>query len=314
MIPGIGCKSFAKKSPSMDGKYQYATTASNVPRICRSEDHGVTWATLSLPELSYKAVGVSSTGQYVTAVANSYQYAFVSSDYGVNWTEVYFTGNYLNFQAVIISDNGRYQSILVSSYVGWFNSTNYGVSFTQTLGDYNWRGQGTVNSWGEQGIASAASPANPFMSYDNGASFSYLDIPVRSYQDLQISHINNYKLTAVNQGYVYRSVNGAGFSPVLSDVTRSYQVCAVSGTGQYMYVGAGYEHIYKSSDYGVTWSQSTTNIMSGYTGLRCNYAGNIVIRVTLGGYISRSEDFGATWTDKESYRSWTSCAMNRING
>lgn len=146
-------------SVSRSGRGQYVLSGSSTGAIKVSGDYGVTWATrsctLSLtPGGPYDMPGtcVSDSGQYMYTIAfNSSGFAICkSSDYGVNWTNIYYyavTGfgqqTQLPYPKIACSGNGQYVTAVVNIQNNSFDwgsriikSSNFGTSFSVSS-DFN---------------------------------------------------------------------------------------------------------------------------------------------------------------------------------
>jgi hypothetical protein len=201
-------------------------------------------------------VSVSATAQYQTAVVSAGD-IFISSDYGINWTQI--TIGPLNFVSVSISATGQYQTVLVNGgYI--YNSSDYGVTWTQNTG----AGTGGWN------IVSISATGQYQTAVDNTPGFIY---------------------TSSNYGLTWTQNTGAGtrvWRSVSLSKTGQYQT-AVAAPG-----GSGY--IYISSDYGVTWTQNTGAGLAGWFSVSVSATGQYQTAVVISGYIYNSSDYGVTWT------------------
>lgn len=59
--------------------------------------------------------------------------------------------------------------------------------------------------------------------------------------------------------------------------------------------GGGLGYLYKSTDYGTTWTELTTAGQLNWTGLVCNSSGSIVTAAAAGAGLYKSTDGGTTW-------------------
>lgn len=92
--------------------------------------------------------------------------------------------------------------------------------------------------------------------------------------------------------------------------TMNYNSCAISGSGQYMYVASSLGYTLQSSDYGVTWSipsaiqgpqQSQTELTVSHTGQHALVTRRKIVTPTLYGNASASwYQNGITWTASAS--------------
>lgn len=85
------------------------------------------------PVYGFAAVVCSQNGQYVVVTTQQTYQMFVSSDYGVTWSEVTYPGEMIGFgvSAMAISENGQYViGISANNYDNIFLSSDYGLSWT----------------------------------------------------------------------------------------------------------------------------------------------------------------------------------------
>ena len=71
-----------------------------------------------------------------------------------------------------------------------------------------------------------------------------------------------------------------------------------SGKIQVVAVYGGY--IYRSTDYGVTWNQVTSDAARNWYSVAMSSDGKYQTAVIYGGYIYRSTDYGVTWNQATS--------------
>lgn len=108
-----------------------------------------------------------------------------------------------------------------------------------------------------------------------------------------------------------RSVTGISFPALASTVT-----CAIARSSpNIMYCanagGSGGRYIYKSTDYGSTWSEITTPGSTNWHSIICNSTGTIVLATETNG-IHRSTNGGSTWTNIAPFgnTAWGPCCMS----
>jgi hypothetical protein len=92
------------------------------------------------------------------------------------------------------------------------------------------------------------------------------------------------------------------------DSNRNWQGVSVSRTGQYQTAIVTSGQIYRSTDYGVTWTAVETN--RAWNGISISSDGQYQTAVVSGGQIYRSIDYGITWSAVESNRFWDGIAMS----
>lgn len=294
--------------------------------------YGANWETSNFSDTSgYMSMTISSTGKYIMTGLSSGG-ILLSSDNGKSYTQVYNTT--LSCTTVGVSSTGKY---LIAGILDGSSNT------------------GTV-----------------YLSTDIGASWTSLSAPYSSnyYMSAKISDSSQY-IFAVISGGVNRIVRGgvdlydlsgistvnSGYldigyklSPNMSLVTAlpsssnlSWQGIGGSSDGQYLIATAYGSGLYRSSDWGNTWTQSTQtsgnweNVSVTGDGMYAlaNINANVYRSIDWGntwalvatatkpvskvsvstnaqymyfiaynGKIYRSTDFGVTWEQTESDRTW----------
>ena len=84
-------------------------------------------------------------------------------------------------------------------------------------------------------------------------------------------------------------------------------------SGKYQTAVASGGYIYRSTDYGVTWNQATSDTSRYWQLVAMSGDGKYQTAVVNGGYIYRSTDYGVTWNQITSdvTRNWQSVAINK---
>ncbi len=99
-------------SMSSTGQYQTMVIGNDVYRT-EDGDAGTTWESIKITpdEITWKAIAVSSTGQYQCAVGTN-SHIFESVDYGVTWSPYGFVADW---SAIAISSDGQIQSACINN-------------------------------------------------------------------------------------------------------------------------------------------------------------------------------------------------------
>ena len=203
---------------------------------------------------------ISYTGQYIAGI-NSGQIA-VSSNYGLSFTN---SSSITNPVLVKMSGNGQYLLCIniSGSVYTVYKSSNYGGTWAST--GYSYTG------------------ANQYTLYSKSACLSY---------DGQYQ----YFLIRYNGGTVlYRSSNfGVSFTTITQPSSPIYEICC-SSNGQNMILVLQTASVYRSGDYGSTWTIGTVAYNNDLYGISCSSSGQYVM---IGGYGKPqwSNDYGATFT------------------
>ena len=214
-ITGITYNSINKTTMSSSGQYMAICSSF---KLQMSSDYGVTWITTSAPATGYRSVDMSSSGQYIVAAAASGALPglFLSSNYGVTWTQVQASGNvtcsisasgqYISagsgyssdygvtwnnyvgvlgdITGVVISKTGQYQYINSRNggtpYI--YRSTNFGVTWTLIFSVYlNFRRINSVSYDGKFVYAADGYLGSAYRSDDFGVTFTNMGLPTPTY-------------------------------------------------------------------------------------------------------------------------------------
>ncbi len=204
-------------------------------------------------------IAASETGQYMTCGNTAGGGIFVSSDYGVNWTEQMGAGTH-GWGETAMSGNGQY---IASTFWGgdvWMSS-DYGVTWTSHAPGGNSGGWELlqISNTGQYMTANNSTTSEAYISNDYGATWT--TIP-----SLSGMIINNLSM---------------------------------SGTGQYITVTQTNGYIYTSDDYGSTWTSRPTAGSLQWTSLGASVSadGQYQVAIASGNVVRKSIDYGATWTD-----------------
>ena len=263
---------------SSTGQYQTAVVYSG--QIFTSTDFGVTWTERTTGATrNWYSVSLSSTGQYQTAVVYSGQ-IFTSTDFGVTWVQRSTSTRTNAFTRIKSSASGQYQ-LATSGPTGNTNgqlyvSSDYGRTWMPRRGLGTWLG-GAVSATG--GVMTTfstptAATATILRSTDYGTTFT--DIPGTT-------------LTGTTYWRAIAATNSAAVQTALA------------------YGGA----IYRSADYGSTWSNTGITIdgnASANTVTPRNWqdiavsaeTGAIQVTCVSGGYLYVSADTGANWASSST--------------
>lgn len=244
-------------------------------------DYGV-WDNYSIvgpAALQWQGLAISDSGQYISGVVMS-GYIFVSTDYGVTFTQ---RGSVKNWWNISMSGDGQYQTAVprgtgtttaTQGYI--WRSINYGTTWTQVgLLNKSWLNVSMSKS-GQYQTAVSMSSANPSI----GAAI--------------VSVSSNY---------------GSTWTTVLSGTT--YGSVALSESGQYQVIADTSRKVMLSSDYGATWGQILLTSTGYVQGLAMSDDGMRITAVEDGGHIWVSSDRGSNWTEKmDAIQGWETVDMS----
>lgn len=127
--------------------------------------------------------------------------------------------------------------------------------------------------------------------YNNG----FIDSIRTSYDGQYIlvsAEANKKILRSSNYGVSWSNITS---TQIPSLATQGARGCAISSTGQYMYVGSASGPVSRSSDYGVTWSSLGTGNFN-CQGIDCNTDGTQIIFNKMGNSVWRGSNYGNTLT------------------
>jgi hypothetical protein len=244
--------------------------------------------------------GTPSSGK--TRLSGDFKYHFyacsvpmLSDDYGKYFDSTGLTSR--NYSTAAISANdGKYIATVYS--IGYLvKSTNYGVSFANDTepGNLNWRTV-KISATGQYWLLGGYN-TKIWVSSDYGENWTEKDT-ARLYYGTFVSSTGQYQSIIVYQGTNYYSSNyGSTFSAATGLAANKWVEMDGSESGQYQYaVATATKKIYKSSDYGATWSELTNSYADSYEWINCSASGEYIIagKSTKQYY---SDDYGATWSD-----------------
>jgi hypothetical protein len=318
---------------SANGQYQTIASTTSSPTISyiyRSTDYGINWSLVkNITKYApgngiWSSISMSSNGQYQTItltlfgpISTGYPLAaYVSNDYGVNWTQHIFTLVSASTGIVCMSSSGRIQFICSPVNTTMFLSNDYGVNWTTINTGLSFEFSGIcMSSTGQYMSACANLNSN---GTTNGIFISNIPYPT-----INSSGDGNFKGTIHVGGPIILPDNTAiithkpaldynnfgnkwtyYFIPYIVGNTYSisgFQTYSISATGQYGLICNLYPPSYntgyliRSTDYGQTWTQITsTGLLYWYSNC-VSASGKYQSAVVAGGSIYRSENYGITW-------------------
>ena len=298
----------------------------------------------------FNCVSMSGNGKYQTTVqrTQSDDYTcnmsniFVSSNYGVNWTNVSNRAELVqNWTGVGVSDNGQYQ---IASYQpgNVYISNNYGLNWSKTTApDASWYGV-AISGNGRYQLAVSNEyksdlNSNVYLSTDYGANWEaklsaklWLNCSISSNGNIMSAiafsdknEVDEFGILPV--GSIYVSTD-SGMTWINSSVKDYFTNVCVSGNGKYILVCANDcnygpslpRPLYLSSDSGSTWT--TINLNDSWISVAISYDGKYQSATSYyqgvdapnTGYIYESSDYGITWKKNESAKQdeWTGISMS----
>jgi hypothetical protein len=313
---GSGSRDWFSLSMSENGDKIVA--APNNGFIYTSSDFGVTWTERQSPgSRTWRYTDCNGDGSRIIATANT-DSVYISNDSGASWSAVLIeTGK--TFYACSISYSGNKMAVYGSNTYVW-TSSNSGSTWSQQL-----------NTTPITNVAaSICMNKNTVLANDGIYMYSCL---WANYIYRYESNYNQIKLTAYNSrftgfctnstgqymgavipGIIYISNNyGISWTPII--IGGSWTAITVNSTGQYFYAVMTNGFIHKSSNYGVSFEQSSTQANNFAFDVACSSDGSIVYVATgvgNGSFTFRSTDFAVTFTALATLKFWRGvcCSTN----
>jgi len=271
-------KSWKKVSVSSDGHYQNAIN--DLGEIYCSSKYGEpsSWKKkFTITPNPNCCLSMSFNGKYQTASDGSSIY--ISSNYGKTWVKsLDITTTIINTN---ISLNGQYQSI-VSSGDGLYQSSDYGLTWTK---------------------------------YDESSSVSQ---SIRTFPNCSVGLSFTGQYQTIVAQYVYYSHDyGATWHQGTGQIdpynNENWVDTAVTSYGDVQYAAITNGFVYKSTNFGVSWSKLEGLTNKTYTSISCSSNGLNLTLTETNGSIYKSTDAGATWstaTIGNSSNKWNCVAVS----
>lgn len=264
-----------------------------------SNSFGPTDGTVSLVGTSYGRICASQNSQYVFYTNNTVSQAIrISSNYGASFSASNLTGQ---FQSIACSDSGQY--IIAASVVAvssrwvaisinygdtWSWVTNTGIDSTQFV---------AVNRSGQYmyAIPSSATYNQRYYSHDYGATWTSAGDSLMGGTNVICSGDGRYVYYWSSSGRDYYVSSDFGVTytkkTVPSATAGNGFTCSDDGKYVYYYTTTA---IYRSSDYGATWSSYAMAIARSVS-TSCSYDGKHVVMRISDTQFAISDDYGVTF-------------------
>jgi len=244
---------------------QYMVACSDPGYVYISNNFGNSFTEYSVFGFSssqtWTSVAISANGQYITAVMDSTSnsgFAYVSRNYGSDWSRTQLNGTALTCGRCAMSSDGKYQIVSIASNVtNYYLSSNYGSSFESKTFTLSTGGNISAPStrWWDVAVSSSgkymlistySSNSGCYYSKDYGQTWSQVGGIALSYNynSVAMSANGQYMMFApsnssANALYVQNNSpgnSGATFSTYLSSNNisgASFASCAISADGEY---------------------------------------------------------------------------------
>lgn len=197
-----------------------------------------------------------------------------------------------------VSIDGKYQMAFAGGYI--WGSSDYGVTWTQrTTGASKSYTSAAINGTGQYWLTSV-NPGSVWLSTDYGVTFNDVGGGISQNNSRAIISSTGQYQTLVGYYYIWRSTNYGSTWTNVSSVpipTYQYKGAAMSSTGQYQTFGNAYGSLFKSSDYGVNFTEVASDTTRQWSCLAMSSTGQYQTAAIIGDYQWRSSDYGVTWTE-----------------
>jgi hypothetical protein len=257
---------------------------------------------IGAPYNAWYKIANSSTGQYVVAVAFSTG-IYKSSDYGVNWSKL-TNAPAQNWYSISSDSTG--QKLVAGIYNGTiYYSSDGGTSWSTSTGAPSTQWISIASDSTGQLLAAVGINGGIYYSSNYGPTWNIITgTSGILFSSISSSSSGQYLAAVRTNGYIYVS-NNYGISGSWTDrnttVSTTWGCITTSSSGQYMAAGVGSltGYIYLSSDYGVTWAQSTS-VITFWNGITSSSSGQYLAAGTNDGKIYISSNSGVTWNQSSN--------------
>ena len=311
LIYNINGESLVSVSIDPTGAYYFACF-SGLSALTNQRPAGFPMAWPLTNGVYYYQVAISATNQYMAAVAAQPTGNFLvaySSDSGATWTNA---ADFGNVQYIAADSTGHYVVAMLDTGAV-YRSTNYGVTFSQLMNVPAGQYYGITSSSDGTRLVIISNVGGVYVSADSGLNWKETYVNSSIYSGSQVSNYSGqYIYTAfgvsVNLSYDY------GISWYQNFIS-SYGVNAVAcdATGQYVVAACGIDGVYRSTDYGTTWTKqsllSTPSVSNGpaYYSIASDSTGQRLITFdNTSAVVYTSINGGTTWTPNYTEYSSTS--------
>ncbi len=276
------------------------------------EDFGMVWTNVvneELDNISWLSCAISSSGKYQTAV-EEFGDIYISSDYGVTWTNSYNMGN-APTNCISMSFSGQYQTasngvnIMVSNDYGSTWTETYSVGSTQIFVCISLSGRYQLVISSGDSIYRSTDFGVTWNRYDNENTDIYNSIVSFPSIGVCMSYDGRYQTIVCEN--IYRSDDyGVNWitTTILTDEDggiwddHNWYGVDMSSDGRYQVAIEVIGEIYVSTDYGENWAKVDAAIVRDITwqAISISANGQFMTAVAKGGAVYYSSDFGVTWT------------------
>ena len=259
---------YTGRTPGISNNGQIIVLPIQSQQTIISVDYGETWNPLNglSSQNDYNSVAVSGNGQviYIRKGTTTYR----SSNYGKSWTayssltaDDRLSGTALSYSGQYIVFAGQDQTTGNSNI---YVSNNYGISWTNAVSfPTNSNLFSTCMSDSGQYMSVLSTTSYVLVSNDYGVTWTVKYVNALLTSNYMCMSITGQYQTVVSSSAIFVSSDfGSTFSStfVSSSPTSNFTKVTMIGTGEYQYaVNNGDGYLYRSTDYGASWSALTTN-------------------------------------------------------
>ena len=319
-----GNKPYKNIKMSYDGTYQLISTHGNY--LYTSNDAGATWN----PKITdttrvWNDIDISSDGLIQIAISSGRQdnltnpfsqgEIFISTNYGLNWKNIK-TNVDIVYSKVAQNKNGQYKTV-VASNGGIYTSSNFGLTWKTLYLYYNFTSV-DMSHLGDYQIACTYNGL-VYKSIDYGNTWTQLiTAPNKRWKDIAISKINvaenQRRITLISENdQIYITSNGGAKNTdwIAKENRRNWKAVALSDDGKYQTALGHNIKIYRSEDFGASWSDK--GLAKEWSSISINENGLYQMATEANGQVYDSSDYGNTWTVNGNIGGapWSSSSMNR---
>ncbi len=279
--------------------------ASDVAGITNSS---VIKASSATTNRTWRAISLSNTGEYQTAVTKTSGYIYTSSNYGITWTERTAAGA-REWNSISLSSTGEYQTA-VATGGKIYTSSNYGVTWTERSVVKTWLSVSISNTGQYQ--TAAGSSDNIWTSSDYGVTWTGVTtLGNKNWRSVSVSGTGEYQTAVAGSSYIYTSSDyGVTWTErTTTGTTQAWEAVSISDSGRYQSAVIQYGGIYTSSDYGASWTQRNAGSRNWYS-ISLSNTGQYQTAVHYQGSIWVSSDYGITWSPRATNMNWNSVSLS----
>lgn len=267
----------------------YNITANTSNTLSIKKDSNITFTCPPLPIniniqpdiIYFNRISMSVDGKY-QALLPSYNYIYLSQNYGVDWTPIFKISQWTG---ISMSSTGQYISA-ISDYI--YVSNNYGLSWSQVDNNRSWGGICVS----ETGQYQTAFDINTYIYVSDTYGVNWVKRATpNAWRSVAISKSGQYQ-TALSSSYVYLSKDYGNTWVKNTNTIINVGTIAMSYDGKYQTLSSGND-IFISDNFGETWTLVNIITLDSPENITLNSTGSI--QFICSGIIHKSEDFGHTW-------------------